>query len=293
MPCCFSCGLSVQGHQLPMGPRCDILSDKSSHACCLEPECTMCSQPWCSHPKGKQINKECEFHQQQVPGDIASDDMDPSEDNDVQAELMCITQKNHAIKAQLNQLTELVHQLLLQQPSAAQASQEGTPTRNPHPELLTAKEQFPSAQALSLSLPPFLASAQGGHFRGTIKQLTIRAPPLCYPHHSTRTSCLPACSSCLGCPTMGKASSLPWFTHTASLDCPLSPGSPQAVPSTSHHQLAFTASQPPAQVSASICSKVQCSEYIDLLELLTYDFQYKYSRLDDGQMLEIVDGNCH
>ena len=35
---------------------------------------------------------------------------------------------------------------------------------------------------------------------------------------------------------------------------------------------------------------VQCSEYINLSELLACDFQYKYSGLDDGQMLEIVDG---
>ena len=35
---------------------------------------------------------------------------------------------------------------------------------------------------------------------------------------------------------------------------------------------------------------MQHGAYIDLSELLTCDFQYKYSRLDDGQTLEIVDG---
>ena len=134
-----------------MGPRCTILSDESSHTSGIEPECTVCLQPWSSHPKGKQINKKCKFCQQQALGNIASDEMDPLEDNDIQAWLMCIMQENHAIKAQL---TELVHQLLLQQPPAAQASQQGTPTRNPHPELLTAEEHFPSAQATSLSHSP-------------------------------------------------------------------------------------------------------------------------------------------
>ena len=47
---------------------------------------------------------------------------------------------------------------------------------------------------------------------------------------------------------------------------PLSLESPQAVSSTSHQQLALTASQPPALVPASIHSKVQCGEYINLSE---------------------------
>ena len=60
--------------------------------------------------------------------------------------------------------------------------------------------------------------------------------------------------------------------------------------SSGHQQLAPTASQPPVQVPTTIWRKVQHSEYIDLSELLVYDFQYKYSRLDDSQALEIVDG---
>ena len=74
-----------------------------------------------------------------------------------------------------------------------------------------------------------------------------------------------------------------WSSH-----CSLEP--PQAVPSSSYQQLSFTASQSPTQVPASIHGKVQCSEYINLSELLVYNFQYKYSRLDDSQTLEIVDG---
>ena len=70
MLCCSSCGLPVQGHQLPMGPQCTILSDKGSHTSSFEPECTMYAQAWSGHPKGKQINKECKFQWQQVPGTL-------------------------------------------------------------------------------------------------------------------------------------------------------------------------------------------------------------------------------
>ena len=42
------------------------------------------------------------------------------------------------------------------------------------------------------------------------------------------------------------------------------------------------------QVPVSIIGKIQCGEYINLSELLAYDFQYRYSGLDDSQALEIV-----
>ena len=114
MSCCSSCSLPVQGPQLPMGPRCSILSDEALHASGLEPECTICLQPWDSHPRGKHITKECKFCHQQAPGDTAPDDLDPAEDSNIQSRLAHITQENHAIKAQLSQLTELVQQLLPQ-----------------------------------------------------------------------------------------------------------------------------------------------------------------------------------
>ena len=47
-------------------------------------------------------------------------------------------------------------------------------------------------------------------------------------------------------------------------------------------------SLPPVQVPASIRGKIQCGEYINPSELLAYDFQYRYSGLDDSQALEIV-----
>ena len=48
--------------------------------------------------------------------------------------------------------------------------------------------------------------------------------------------------------------------------------------------------QPPAQVPATIRGNVQHGEYIDHSELLAYDFQYKYSGLDNNQAIEIIDG---
>ena len=151
MPCCSSCGLPIQGHQLPMGPRCSILSDKASHASGLEPECTVCLQPWASHPRGKLIAKECKFHHQQAPRDTAPDDLDPAEDSNVQSRLACITQENHAIKAQLSQLTKLVQQLL---PQAAQAVPQPADVGNPSPVLPPAKGQSPGMSGATLSLPP-------------------------------------------------------------------------------------------------------------------------------------------
>ena len=91
-----------------MGPRCAILSDEASHASGVELECNVCLQPWASQPKGKHIAKECKFHHHQAPEDTASDDLDSAEASNVQSRLAHITQENHAIKAQLSQLTELI-----------------------------------------------------------------------------------------------------------------------------------------------------------------------------------------
>ena len=71
---------------------------------------------------------------------------------------------------------------------------------------------------------------------------------------------------------------------------PIGPNMPGKGPASSLQQLSPATSQPPAQVPASIRGKVQHGEYIDLSELLVYDFQYRYSGLDDSQALEIIDG---
>ena len=137
-----------------MGPRCAILSDEASHASGLEPECTMCLQPWSSHPKGKHINKDCMFCQQQAPGDTATDELDSAEDSDIQSRLMCITQENHAIKAQLSQLTELVWQLLPQQHQAAQIIPQSADSSNLSPVLPSTEIQSSGTSGAALSLPP-------------------------------------------------------------------------------------------------------------------------------------------
>ena len=134
-----------------MGPRCSILSDEASHTSGLEPECTVCLQPWASHPRGKHITKQCKFCHQQAMGDTAPDDLDLAEDCNVQSRLASITQENHAIKAQLSQLTELVWQLL---PQAAQAVQLLANISNLCLVLPSAKGQLSGTSGATLSLLP-------------------------------------------------------------------------------------------------------------------------------------------
>ena len=215
--------------------------------------------------------------------------MDPSEDNNIQAWLLCITQENHTIKAQLNQLMELVHQLLPQQPPAAQATQQATHARNPNSELLPAEEQFPSAQVPSLSLPLLLGPSPERLLWGNHQVTKLQCTPalLCTPQHQNIAS---PCSWHLPQLLHHRIGLPPSLAYTNSLSgLPHSGwGHHKQYQGTSHQQLAFTASEPPAQVPASIHSKVQCSEYINHSELLVCDFQYKYSGLDDSHTLEIV-----
>ena len=151
MPCCSSCGLPIQGHQLPTGARCSILFDKALHTCGLKPDCTVCLQPWGSHSWGKNIPKDCKFCWQQSSGDTATDDLDPAEDEAIYSRLTCITQENQVIKVQLSQLTELVWQLLPQPGQATpQSADAGNMPLVPSP----AKEQAAGTSRASLGLPP-------------------------------------------------------------------------------------------------------------------------------------------
>ena len=118
MPCCSSCSLPVQGHQMPTGPRCLILFNEAVHSSGMEPECTVCQLLWSSHPRGKHIPKDCKFHRHQVQGEWGEDKQEHQEEEDIHARLSRITLENQAIKVQLSQLMELVHQLL-PQPSHA------------------------------------------------------------------------------------------------------------------------------------------------------------------------------
>ena len=112
MPCCSSCSLPVQGHQIPTGPHCSILFHEAMHSLGMDPECAVCQLPWSGHPRGKHIPKDCKFCRRQVQGEPGEDEQEHQEDGDVHSRLLRITLENQAIKAQLSQLTELVCQLL-------------------------------------------------------------------------------------------------------------------------------------------------------------------------------------
>ena len=287
MLCCSSCGLPIQGHQLPMGARCSILFNEASHASRLELECTVCLQPWASHSWGKHIPKDCKFHWQQSSGDTATEDLDPAEDGDVHSRLACITQENHAIKAQLSQLTELVCQLL---PQPAQAAPQSADSGNMPPASSPGEDQAVGTPGASLGpLPPLWLhprdAASGVSPRGhQAMSLSPTGQPSASPHGNP----LPAVPAPLALPNR-QAPAI-----EIQLQCPwVSPVSTSMLGQgtvSSLHQLSPTVNLSPVQVPASIKGKIQCSEYIYLSELLAYDFQYRYSSLDDSQTLEIING---
>ena len=273
MPCCSSCILPIQGHQIPTGAKCSILFDEATHVSGHEPECTVCLQPWGNHPQGKHISKDCKFCQQQAPGDSATDDLEPAEDGDVHTRLTCIMQENQTIKAQLSQLMELVQQLL-PQPSQATPQLAGggeSPVPAP-PEASQAAST--SGTVVSLPSPSWPHTGDPERTLGALQPLSPshagQHPVL---HHGNP---LPAV---LG-PTAGQGVAMeaspcqPWAF-------PASPGI--CVPPATY-------GLSPAQVPTSLQGKIQQSEYVDLSELLAYDFQYWYSSLDESQALEVVNG---
>ena len=165
MPCCSSCGLPVQGHQIPTGTRCSILFDEAMHSSGMEPECAVCQLPWSSHPRGKHIPKDCKFHHRQAQGEPGEDEQEHQEDRDVHARLSRITLENQAIKAQLSQLTELVHQLLPQpsqvpvQAGEAQAAGTTQQTAQPTP----TSSQRAGLPSLTWAQPEIPEVAPGHH----------------------------------------------------------------------------------------------------------------------------------
>ena len=169
MPCCSSCGLPIQGHQLPTGARCSILLDEVAHTSGLEPGCTVCLQPWGSHSQGKHIPKDCKFCWQQAPGDTATDDLEPAEDWDVHSRLAHITQENQVIKVQLSQLTELAQQLL---PKPGQATPQPAEAGSMPAVPPAVEEQAAGTSGANVGLPlpswlhtrdPALGVSLGGH----------------------------------------------------------------------------------------------------------------------------------
>ena len=179
MPCCSSCSLPVQGHQMPTGPRCSILFNEAVHSSGMEPECTACQLPWSSHPRGKHIPKDCKFCRHQVQGELGEDKQEHQEEGDIHGRLSCITLENKAIKAQLSQLMELVHQLLPQPSHTSVQSREAQAASSVQQ---TAQPVTTSCQTAGLPLPDL------GAGQDTRSSTGAPAPPTAISRQATTTA---------------------------------------------------------------------------------------------------------
>ena len=271
MPCCSSCGLLVQGHQIPTSPRCLILFDEAVHSSGMEPECTACQLPWSSHPRGKHIPKDCKFCHRQVQGEPGGDEQEHQEGGDVHARLSRITLENQAIKVQLLQLMELVHQLL---PQPSHASVQSGETQAASTVQQTAQPITMSCQTAGLPSLTWVHSEIPDVVPGPLLPLPLshaRQQPLQLPGSpSTRAMSQVA--------NVSSASRAPMSQPWAS---PVNTGFPTSP---------VAEGMTPVQVPMQLKGKIQQGEYVDLSELLVCDFQYRYSSLDDSQALEVVDG---
>ena len=241
------------------------------HASGQEPKCTVCLQPWSSHPWGKHIPKDCKFWWQQAPGDSAADDLEQPDNGDIHTRLNCIMQQNQAIKAQLSQLTELVCQLL---PQPGQASPQPVGDQGASASQETMQRASISSTAVSLPPPSWPGSEDWESTPGSLQLLS--------PSHTGQH------------PLQPQSSQLPTTPGTVAGQVSAIEASPHQLwhfpASTRVPMLPATKGLSPAQIPASIWGKIQQGEYVDLLELLAYDFQYRYSGLDNSQALEVVDG---
>ena len=192
---------------------------------------------------------------------------------DVHTRLTHIMQENQAIKVQLSQLTKLVHQLL-PQPGQASPQPVGDQGALVPASLETAQTASTSNTAVSFSPQSWPWSEDWGRHPGPLQLLS--------PSHTgqhplqPQSSPLPAVPG----PAPGQVSATE-VSPCQSWHFLVSTGVPMS-PATKGLSL--------AQVPASLWGKIQWGEYVDLLELLVYDFQYQYSSLDNGQALEVVDG---
>ena len=287
MPCCSSCGLAIQGHQVPTGAKCSILFDEATHMSGIKPECTVCQQSWGSHLWGKHIPKDCKFLWQQAPGDTITDGLEPAEDGDVHSRLAQITQENQAIKAQLSQLTELVWQLL---PQPGQFTLQPARAGNILAPAPPGVDQAASTSGVEASLPPPSWPHSGDSAPGVTPGDLQLLPPSHAGQHSAlpHSNSLPAVPAAVGSPArQGAATDA---TLQQLWPSPVSPSTLVLGSTSSPQQVSSAAGLPLAQVPASLWGKIQWGEYVDLSKLLVYDFQYWYSGLDDSQALEIVDG---
>ena len=154
MPYCSSCCLPVQGHQLPMGPRCTILLDKSSHTSDLEPKYTMCAQPWCSHPKRNRSTRSASFASSKHWETLSQMKWTHWRTKTPRLGLCTSHRKTTPSRPSLISSLSWSISCFCSNPFDVQVTQQGAYARNPHPELIPAEEQFSSALAPSLSLLP-------------------------------------------------------------------------------------------------------------------------------------------
>ena len=255
---------------MPTSPQCSILFNKAVHSSGMEPECTACQLPWSSHPRGKHIPKDCKFHSCQVQGEPGEDEQEHQEEGDIHARLSRITLENQAIKAQLSQLTELVHQLLPQpshtsvQSGEAQAASTVQQTMQP---------VTTSCQTAGLPSPTWVQAK-------TPEAVTEPLHPLPLSHarqHPLQLLGSPSARAAGQVANVGSACRAPWSQPWAS---PINTGFPTSP---------VAEGMTPVQVPVDLKGKIQWGEYVDLSELLACDFQYRYSGLDDSQALEVVD----
>ena len=282
---CSSCSLPIQGHQLPKGqgaPSCltrhciCLASNQSAQYACSLVAVTLrtsISQMTASSTGSKLLGTQplMTWTQQKTGTSTPG---------------LRITQENQVIKVQLSQLIELVWQLL---PQPGQVTPWPADAGNMPAVPPPAEEQVagtPGAN-LGLPLPSWL------HPRDTVSGVSPggQQPLLLSPARQSSTSYqgnpLPAVSASLTlsdrqAPITEAQPQHPWPS-------PVSPGMQGQGLASSLQQMSLAMSIPPVQVPASIRGKIQCGEYIDLSELLAYDFQYRYSGLDDSKALEIVD----
>ena len=227
-----------------------------------------CQLPW---SRGKHIPKDCKFCHQQALGEPGEDELEQQEVGDVHARLSRITLENQAIKAQLSQLTELMRQLLPQPSQATAQSGEGHAASMPQE---PSQPVTTSGQTAALPLPMWVQS-----------EVTEEAPgPLQLLPFTHARQQLVQYQSSLSAGATGHAvniSSVPRAT----------PSQPWAsLANTRFPASSVTEGLTPAQVPAPLRGKIQWGEYVDLSELLAHDFQYRYSGLDDSQVLKVVDG---
>ena len=233
----------------------------------------MCSVPAAMEwpPQGKHTPKDCKFCRRQAQGEPGEDEQEHQEDGDVHTRLSHITLENQAIKVQLSQLTELVHQLL---PHSSQAPVQAGEAQAASTAQQTAQPTTTSSQPAGLPLPTWAQPEIPEAAPGPLQLLPLS-------HARQQPMLLPTSPPARATSQVADVSSAPRALMSQPWASPANTGFP-----------ASPASEglTPVQVPVQLKGKIQRGEYVDLSELLACDFQYRYADLDDSQALEVVDG---